>query len=80
MTRLLPDDAFLTELQIGEREVVMSGYSSAPAALVPLIEGSRLFREAAFAGPVSFDRQEQRERFTLRAAFRTPQPAPETLR
>lgn len=80
LTALMPADTFIVEVQIGDRDVTFSGYSSAPAALIPLLEASRLFKEAAFTGAVVFDPQERRERFSIRAALRHPQPAPETLR
>lgn len=80
LTTLLPADTFIVEMQIGDRDVTLSGYSAAPAALIPLLEASRLFKEAAFTGAVVFDPQERRERFSIRAALRHPQPAPETLR
>ncbi len=80
LTALVPADTFIVELQIGERDVTLSGYSSAPTALIQLLEASPLLKEAAFTGAIVFDQQERRERFTIRAALRHPQPAPETLR
>ncbi|MHB2165341.1 PilN domain-containing protein [Alsobacter sp. R-9] len=79
LTRVVPDDTWIVELQLGERDVSLSGFSTSAAALIPLIEASPLFREASFAGAVVYDPQEKRERFTIRAALRHPQPAPETL-
>lgn len=80
LTMLLPADTFLVEVQVGDRDVTLSGYSAAPAALIPLLDASSLFKEAAFAGAVVFDPQERRERFAIRVALRHPQPAAETLR
>ncbi len=80
LTRLVPADTFIVDLQIGERDVTLTGYSSAATALIPLLESSPLLKEAAFTGAIVFDQQERRERFTIRAALRHPQPAPETLR
>jgi general secretion pathway protein L len=80
LTMRVPADTFIVDLQIGERDVTLAGYSSAATALIPLLESSPLLKEAAFTGAIVFDQQERRERFSIRAALRHPQPAPEALR
>jgi general secretion pathway protein L len=77
-TRILPLHSWLTELRLtegaGKREqqVTMTGFSSAAPSLVGIIDGSRLFFDAALTSPVSFDATEGRERFALQAKVRSP--------
>jgi general secretion pathway protein L len=76
LSRVLPDHAWLTELQITEsadgkeRRVVMTGFSTAAADLVALIDKSALFQDVALTAPIAIDPMEQRERFVLQATIR----------
>jgi general secretion pathway protein L len=80
LSRVLPDHAWLTELRITEsadgkeRRVVMTGFSTAAADLVALIDKSALFQDVALTAPIAIDPIEQRERFVLQATIR-PQGA-----
>jgi general secretion pathway protein L len=73
VSRLLPLNSWLTELrlsEVGQRQdqlVVMTGLSTAAADLVPLIDKSPIFADAALTAPIALDSIEQRERFTLQA-------------
>ena len=80
LTRLLPNDTFLMDLQVGDREVTLTGYSSSASSLIQRLEQSALLTDVALTGAVVFDALEGKERFSLRAAFRHPQPAVESLR
>jgi general secretion pathway protein L len=71
VSKVLPANSWLTELRLSEiaqrqdQIVVMTGLSTAAADLVPLVDKSPLFAEAALTAPIAMDSTEQRERFTL---------------
>jgi general secretion pathway protein L len=67
LTRLAPDDTWLTELQIVGSDIRLTGASSSATALLGLIEQSASFRNAAFRSPVVQDSRLGRERFDLGA-------------
>ena len=86
VSRILPLDSWLTELrlaEVGQRQdqfVIMTGLSTAAADLVPLLDKSPIFADAALSAPIALDTVEQRERFTLQAKLRpkrqSEKPAP----
>ena len=55
LSRLLPDDTWLVQIQLGGGEGVIEGRTGTSAALVGLVEHSPLFEDAAYAGPVTRD-------------------------
>lgn len=72
ITRLLPDDSWLTEFRLsedrpGEREIAVSGETPAATALVAVVDASALLADAALTAPITTDPTERRERFSLRA-------------
>ncbi len=67
LTRLLPDDTWISDLRIAAREVQLSGYSVAATALIPILDGSPLFSNVRFLAPVTQDRLSEREKFQLSA-------------
>ncbi len=67
LTRLTPDDAWLTELQITGSDVRLTGAANSATALLGLVEQSTSFRNAAFRSPVVQDSRLGRERFDLGA-------------
>ena len=70
LTRIMPDWAWLTDLSIDGDTVAFSGYAKTAAALIPLLENSDVFTDAAFTAPVTRDEQDNKERFSLRARIR----------
>jgi general secretion pathway protein L len=76
VTRLVPSDSWLTELNLTssassqDYHLAVSGFSPAAAKLVVIFDGSPLFREAALTTAVALDPAEQRERFALQGAIR----------
>jgi general secretion pathway protein L len=72
LARLLPQDTYLTEIDIKSRDLTIRGYSAVASDLPQLIEGSPLFADAALMGPVVFDQSKGKHSFTVRAALRTP--------
>lgn len=65
LTRLLPDQTYVFQLQIRADEVQISGYSTAAAELIGVLETSPLLRNAKFRSPVTQDAREGRERFQI---------------
>jgi general secretion pathway protein L len=86
VSKILPLDSWLTELrlsEVGQRQdqlVAMTGLSTAAADLVPLVDKSSIFADAALTAPIALDTIEQRERFTLQAKLQpkrqSEKPAP----
>ena len=64
-TRLLPDDTWLTELQIAGGEMRIAGLTASASVLVGLLERSDAFRNTAFHLPVTRDAASGRERFGI---------------
>lgn len=67
LTRLLPDDTWITRLEINGPEVHIQGQSAAAATLIPLLESSDNLRNARFRSPVTQEPRSQNERFHLSA-------------
>lgn len=53
LTQLLPDDTYLTDFSMRQRQIVISGRSSSASNLIPLIAAAPGFRNAAFDSPVT---------------------------
>ncbi len=53
LTLLLPDTTWLTELNMSGSEVTFSGYSKDAASLIPTLNSSGVFRDAAFTSQVA---------------------------
>jgi len=67
LTRLLPDDTWLSHLELKGKEVQIRGQSMASAALIPIIESSPVLHNARFRSPVTQNRQTHFERFHISA-------------
>ncbi len=67
LTRLLPDDTYLRQFKLKNREIRLSGHSAAASNLVGVIEDSPLFEKARFRSPVTQDTRAGLERFNLSA-------------
>ena len=70
VTRRASDDHWFIEISYREGEVLLSGYSSQPAALLRSLEDSPLLEGVAFAAPTVADPSVERERFRIRATVR----------
>ncbi len=53
LTDILPDDTYLESLTLSERRLAMTGRSAAAARLIGLLAANPLFRNPAFAAPVT---------------------------
>jgi general secretion pathway protein L len=67
LTRLLPDDTYLTEVTQQQRKVTLSGTSAAAARLIGALSVSDGLRNVAFAAPVTRLEAARTELFTIGA-------------
>jgi general secretion pathway protein L len=67
ITKLTPDDTWLTELQVASGEVHLIGASGSATALLGLVDQSPSFRNAAFRSSITQDSKINRERFDIAA-------------
>jgi general secretion pathway protein L len=67
VTRLTPDDTWLTELQVAGVEIHLIGASSSATTLLGLVDQSPNFRNAAFRSSITQDSKIDRERFDISA-------------
>jgi len=65
LTRLLPDDVWLMNLQLSGGEVRLSGFATTAATLVALLDASPMFQTPKFNAPVTQDLRVEKERFSL---------------
>ncbi|MCG5234869.1 PilN domain-containing protein [Xanthobacter oligotrophicus] len=72
LSQVLPDDTYVTELQIEGDKVEVTGVSREAAALIRLLEQSRQFAEATFVAPTTRAPGEAGERFQISARVLLP--------
>ena len=72
LTRLLPDDTYLQQLDIKGKRLVVRGLSGQASSLIGLLERFPAFDEPHFLSPVT--QQRGKELFQLEAQIRTPFP------
>lgn len=73
LTRIIPDDTWVSEVEVKEDSVKVSGYSAAASTLIALIDASPIFKTPGFRSPVTQDSRTRLERFTL--SFKLEEPA-----
>jgi general secretion pathway protein L len=66
-TRVLPDDTYLTEMELRQRKVTLTGRSAAAARLIGPIAADGTFRNPGFAAPVTRLEALHTELFTINA-------------
>jgi general secretion pathway protein L len=64
-TRVLPDDSYLTELQLQQRKLTISGRSAAAARLIAAVAADSQFHNPTFAAPVTRIEALRQEIFTI---------------
>lgn len=69
ITRVIPDNTWLTRLDISAHEIQMQGQSQSAESLISLIESSPIFEGARFRSPVTQVPRSDAERFHLSAAW-----------
>jgi general secretion pathway protein L len=67
LTQLLPDDTWLSELEISGGEVRITGFAESASTILGLIDQSPRFANAAFRSPVTQDQRAKRELFNIAA-------------
>lgn len=65
LSRVLPDNAFLTELEVHGRETRIAGKSHDPTALITMIESAAQFDNVRFAAPTTREENENIETFSI---------------
>ncbi len=71
MSRILPDNTWLSRIDIASDEIQIQGQSEAAESLIGLIEESPTFENARFRSPVTQVPQTEAERFHLSANWST---------
>lgn len=66
LTRLLPDDTWLTELHVTGSDLEITGTGASASRIIAIIDGAPGFSDAAFRSPVTQDPL-HREQFTIGA-------------
>jgi general secretion pathway protein L len=74
LSRVLPDNTFLTEIRIADGKVTVSGFSADAARLVRTIDRSSLFSGAILAAAITPDATEHKDRFSINFKVRGGQP------
>lgn len=67
LTRLLPDDTWLSELEISGGELRLTGFAASASTVLGLVDQSPRFANAAFRSPVTQDPKMRREQFNIAA-------------
>jgi general secretion pathway protein L len=68
LTQLIPENTWLSSLQLGKQYVNLGGTSSAASDLIPLLDKSGLFKKTEFASPTVTDASKL-EHFKIKAEF-----------
>jgi Tfp pilus assembly protein PilN len=72
LAEILPSSSYLTELDITESGLQLSGFSESTPALIRFLESSAMVRHAALSGPITFDSAAGKERFSIQASLKVP--------
>jgi general secretion pathway protein L len=67
VTRILPDDTYLTDFSLRDRQVTLGGRSAAAARLITSLSADPMIRDAAFAAPVTRIEGATTDLFSIRA-------------
>jgi general secretion pathway protein L len=65
LTRLVPDQAHLIQLELRDQTVELHGFASTASDLIGLLDESPLFKAPQFRSPVTQDRRSGAERFHI---------------
>lgn len=71
VTRIMPDDVWLQQLQMRDGELLFSGLADQAQRIVEPVNESALLADMEFRGSVRIDRRSGKERFSARAAIVT---------
>jgi len=67
LARLLPDNTWLTDLEVQDDRIVLRGVTSAAADLIALLSASGVFSDVRFSAPIMHDGDTGLDRFSLTA-------------
>lgn len=67
LTHLLPDDTWLTELQVTNNDVLITGFAASASTVLGLLDQTPRFGNAVFRSPVTQDQRVNREQFNIGA-------------
>ncbi len=70
LSRVLPDDTYLTEIDLAGKKIRFSGVSRDATALVRLVESSGRLTDASFFAPTTRDATEAGEKFHIEATVK----------
>lgn len=73
VTEILPDDTYLEVLDLQGARLHLTGQSQDASRLLVLLEGHLLFAEPAFSAPITRNREEGGERFSLSLEIARPE-------
>ena len=65
LTRLVPDQAHIVQLELRDGTVQLHGYAAAASELIGLLDQSEVFKEPQFRSPVTQDPRSGSEQFHL---------------
>ena len=66
MTRILPNDVWLSRVRFTESTVEIEGYAAAATGILPQLENSRYFEKVEFASPTTRDARLNADRFIIK--------------
>lgn len=69
VSRVLPDDMWLQQVQVRDNEVMMMGFADGSQRLIEILNDSPLLDDAEFRGSITVDPATGQERFNARATI-----------
>jgi general secretion pathway protein L len=69
VTRILPDDTYLTDFSLHDRQIILSGRSAAAARLITSLSADPVIGDAPFAAPVTRIEGATTDVFSIRAGI-----------
>ncbi len=76
VTRLLPDDTWLSQFRVQGDQLILSGYAPTASKLIATLEDSPALSQVRFTSPVTVDPKLGVERFNLAAFIAAPEKEP----
>lgn len=72
ISRVVPDDTWLSQVQVKQDTVRIQGESEGASSLIGLLETSELLRDVRFSSPVTKNPRTSQDRFVIQAVIETP--------
>ena len=69
ITRVMPDDTWLSQVQVKGGIVRIQGESEGASSLIGLMENSDLLRDVSFSSPVTKNPRTSNDRFVIQASI-----------